>query len=129
LLLLAALTATALAAPCPLDRTTPARPSATITSVTVHGETLGVRGREACPVVADTLRDCGYAGAAVQLREWRRMRRWTNACLATSFLGVPLLLSAIPAVAAGERRDEMVRELGGTPGRALSRETLDIPVD
>ena len=129
MLLIAALTATALAGPCPLDRTTPARPSATITSVTVHGETLGVRGREAWPGGADTLRDCGYAGAAVQLREWRRMRRWTNVCLATSFLGVPLLLSVIPAVAAGERRDEMVRELGGTPGRALSRETLDIPVD
>lgn len=129
MLLLAALTSVALAADCPLDRTVPARPSANITSVTVHGETLGVRGREAWPAVARTLEGCGYAGAAGQLREWRRMRRWTNACLATSFLGVPLLLAVIPAVAAGERRDEMIRELGGTPGRALSRETLDIPVD
>lgn len=129
MMLLVAFASAALAATCPLDREQPARPAATITSVTVHGETLGVRGRDARVAVGQTLRDCGYVGAAVELREWRRMRRWTNACLATSFLGVPLLVAAFPAVAAGERRDEMVRELGGTPDRRLSRESLDLPVD
>lgn len=90
---------------------------ATMTRVTINGETYPVRGRKAREDFADLLDACDADGAADEFRRWRALRRGTNVAFGLSFvpmgpLGViPVAAAATQAVIAGNVKQAMIDEI------------------
>ena len=85
--------------------------SATMTTVTVDGETFQVRGKNRVAFI-ETLRTCGEDEAARAFQRWRFYRRLTNATAVGGVFLLPLwAVTAGSAIAAHPAREQMIREL------------------
>ena len=88
--------------------------SATMTTMTINGQTISVHGPAQWLGVQADLQTCGHFRAARELERWRRARQGVNTCvlLTAPTLGVSLWAGA-PAfgITANERRERMVMAL------------------
>ncbi len=84
---------------------------ATMTTVTINGQTFNVKGSAARAQFMSVLNECKVNGAAVAVfNEWRSMRRWTNitGIVGACCLWPVLIATPITASMAGERKTELV---------------------
>jgi hypothetical protein len=87
--------------------------SATMTMVSVNGQTYSVRGLLPRAAFREALIDCGEHDAARHFTEWRRMRRWTNLCIIAGFPSVGLFWvgAGVTALQAGGQKERMLMAL------------------
>ena len=81
--------------------------SSTMTTLTVNGQTMGVRGQEARAAVNDQLHRCGFGGAVSEFEKWRLNRRTTNIAGATLVGMWPFAVGIASAKMAEKHRLEM----------------------
>ena len=79
-----------------------------ITSVSVNGEIIDVRGLEARTEMTSKLQQCGQNAAADQFQAWRTARRTTNIACSTGLGCYPIAIGLIAAWRAKKHKEEMV---------------------
>lgn len=85
------------------------RASAGMMWLKINGQILDVRGKTARFKIMEDLSKCGHARAGDSFMRWRGARRITNIAAATMYGG--MLVSPFSAMAAGAKREAMLREL------------------
>jgi len=80
--------------------------STTMSTLTINGKTVDVRGQEQRSALIDTMQRCGRPEAARAFEAWRARRRTTNVSCATVFGCWPFGIGLVSAVQAKNKRQQ-----------------------
>lgn len=133
---ISALASTPALADCPWSTEAPVYASASMSTVTVGGQSFFVRGGDSRTRFVNTLKSCETGEAAQSFEQWRASRRATNTTAIVAGAGTPFLAplfiwTAVAANKAKVRKEEMIARIerprapaGGTvePGSAQARQ-------